>query len=114
MYEVFEKLLNEKGVSAYKVAKEAHVGRSTFTDWQSGRSKPKGEKLQKIADYFGVSVDYLLTGEEPNSKFTTENAHLVAKIRQDEELAKALEKYFAMPEDKKKHVIDTINMLSEE
>lgn len=59
MYEIFLKLLNEKGVTAYKVGKATGIAGSTFTDWKNGRSVPKQEKLQKIADYFGVSLDYL-------------------------------------------------------
>ena len=64
MYEIFEKLLNERGVTAYKVAKETGVTTATLTSWKQGKYVPKQEKLQKIADYFGVSLDYLLTGEE--------------------------------------------------
>ncbi len=79
-----------------------------------GKTTPSTKKIQLIADYFNVSVDYLMTGKEiTEQKFTAESAHIVAKIRNDKELTKALEKYFAMSEDKKKHVIDTINMLSE-
>lgn len=63
MYEVFEKLLNERGVTAYKVSKETGISTATLTDWKKGRSQPKADKLQQIADYFKVSVDYLLTGE---------------------------------------------------
>lgn len=68
MYEIFLKLLNEKGVTAYKVGKETGIAASTFSDWKSGRSVPKQDKLQKIADYFGVTVDYLMTGESPVPK----------------------------------------------
>ena len=63
MYEIFAKLLEERGVTAYKVSKATGIAGSTFSDWKSGRSTPKQDKLQKIADYFGVSVDYL-NGEE--------------------------------------------------
>ena len=67
-------------------------------------------RIMEIAIYLGVSMDFIMTGKEYNP-FSTQSAHLVAKIRQDAELTKALEKYFAMSDDKKKHVIDTINML---
>lgn len=60
MYEIFEKLLKTKGVSAYKVSQETKVPQSTLSDWKRGRSIPKLDKLQKLADYFGVSVDYLM------------------------------------------------------
>lgn len=31
-----------------------------FSDWKSGKSKPKVDKLKKIADYFGVTIEYFL------------------------------------------------------
>lgn len=40
------------------------VTKSTFTDWKNGRSEPKLEKLKKIADYFGVSIEYFLEEEK--------------------------------------------------
>lgn len=60
MYSIFERLLQEHGVTAYRVGKETGISTATLTDWKKGRSTPKADKMQKIADYFGVSVDYLL------------------------------------------------------
>ncbi|QIB68225.1 helix-turn-helix transcriptional regulator [Aminipila butyrica] len=60
MYEIFEELLKNNGLTAYKVSQEAKVPQSTLSDWKRGRSIPKVDKLQKLADYFGVSVDYLM------------------------------------------------------
>lgn len=68
MYEIFVKLLEKYGVTAYKVSKATGIAGSTFSDWKSGRSTPKQDKLQKIADYFGVTVDYLMTGKEDEQK----------------------------------------------
>ena len=67
MYELFEKLLNEKGVTAYRVSKETHIGASTFTDWKTGRSEPKIDKLKKIADYFQVDVSYFTSEKQENA-----------------------------------------------
>lgn len=64
MYEVFEQLLQKNGVTSYKVAKEAGVTQTALSNWKSGRSTPTTKTLQKIADYFGVTIDYLMTGKE--------------------------------------------------
>ena len=64
MYEIYCKLRNEKGVKDSDVVKATGITKSTFSDWKSGRSKPKNDKLQKIADYFGVTLDYLTTGND--------------------------------------------------
>lgn len=68
MYKIFEKLCEEKGVTPYKVSKETGISRSTLSDWKKGRSTPKGDKLQAIADYFGVSVE-TFTKKEPKRPF---------------------------------------------
>ena len=65
MYEYFEYLLQKFGVTPYKVSKETGVSQSTLSDWKRGISTPKNDKLQKIADYFGVSVEFLMTGKSP-------------------------------------------------
>lgn len=63
MYEYFQNLLDKYGVTAYKVAKETGVTTATLTNWKHGKYTPKPDKLQKIADYFGVPLSYLLTGK---------------------------------------------------
>ena len=68
MYEVFEQLLQKYGISAYKVAKEAGVTQTALSNWKNGRNTPSAPTLQKIAEYFGVTVDYLMTGKEEVEK----------------------------------------------
>ena len=69
MYEIFEQLLSRHHVTPYKVAKATVVTTTTLSNWKQGKYTPKQDKLQKIADYFGVTLDYLMTGkEEPKEK----------------------------------------------
>ena len=63
-YKTFEGLLKMHNLTVYRVSKETGIAQSTFSDWKSGRSTPKTDKLKKIADFFDVSVSYLLGGEE--------------------------------------------------
>ncbi len=63
LYAEFEKLLNDRKVSVYRVAKETGISASTFSDWKKGRSSPKADKLARIADYFGVGLDEWLGTE---------------------------------------------------
>lgn len=53
-------LLNEKGISINKMLCDLNLGKGTFATWKKRGTIPKGDILQKIADYFNVSVDYLL------------------------------------------------------
>ncbi|MCI6468171.1 MAG: helix-turn-helix domain-containing protein [Faecalicatena sp.] len=70
MYEIFSKLLHIYGVTAYKVSKETGVSQSTLSDWKLGKITPKSDTLKKLADYFGVTIDYLMTGKEDEKKET--------------------------------------------
>jgi repressor LexA len=60
MYSNYAALRDEKGVSDYKVSKDTGVPASTLSDWKNGLYKPKVDKLIKLAEYFGVSVEYFL------------------------------------------------------
>lgn len=68
MYEVFEQLLQKYKMTAYKVAKEAGVTQTALSNWKTGKSTPTTKTLQKLADYFGVTIDYLMTGKEEKEK----------------------------------------------
>lgn len=88
MYEIFSKLLQKYGVTPYKVSKETGVSQSTLSDWKRGISTPKPDKLQKIADYFGVPLTYFLS--ETVKSPTSEGAqNLTAKDERD--IAKDME-----------------------
>ena len=69
-------------------------------------------RIRNIAEFFNVSTDYLLTGKEKELPLSAQ-ADLWISIRNDKELLNALEKYMRLSDRKKKHVIDTIDMLSE-
>lgn len=90
MYEIFVKLLEKYGVTAYKVSKATGIAGSTFSDWKSGRSTPKQDKLQKIADYFGVTVDYLMTGNEESKEKSPE-----LTARDEKDITETLNKVMA-------------------
>lgn len=60
MYQKFEQLAHERNVTPYRVAKDTGLSPMVFSDWKTGKSKPKADKLKKIADYFGVTIEYFL------------------------------------------------------
>lgn len=55
-----EALITARGTTAYALAKEIGFAPTVFSDWKSGKSMPKTDKLIKIAEYFGVSVSYFI------------------------------------------------------
>lgn len=59
-YEKMEQLCNERKVTAYQVSVSTGVATSTLSMWKQGKYTPKIDKIQRIADYFNVPVDYFL------------------------------------------------------
>ena len=71
MWEYFEVLLKRNNLRISDVQKGTGIPYSTFIDWKAGRYTPKMDKMKKIADFFGVSVDYLMTGRETPKESTS-------------------------------------------
>ena len=71
-YERYIKLCAEKGVTPSRVALEIGISKVAVSNWKSSRNNPTASNLLKIADYFGVSVDYL-RGETEDKKIPTPN-----------------------------------------
>lgn len=65
VYDRYIEARDAKNATDYAVAKACGIGRSTFSDWKTGKSVPRMEKLAKIAAFLDVSLDWLVNGEEP-------------------------------------------------
>ena len=63
-------LMEERNLSCYRVAKDCGFNEAVFTKWKKGIQQPRRDMLMILADYFGVSVDYLL-GRETSAATTT-------------------------------------------
>ena len=66
-----------------EVAEAIGVNPTTFNMWCKGNAMPNVGKIQKLADYFGVSVDYLMTGKEKEGGETyyfNEETKKIAKL----------------------------------
>jgi len=65
--EMLNELLTAKKVNLAKVVKETGIPFTTLDDWANGRSTPMAdENLKKLANYFGVSLEYLCFGIGPD------------------------------------------------
>lgn len=55
-----KKLRTQKGLSQQEFASIIHSAQNTVSQWESGKRDADSKTIQEIADYFNVSVDYLL------------------------------------------------------
>lgn len=87
-FDVFYGLCKKKGVSCKRAAEEMGLSNSITTKWKKTGATPTGETLAKIADYFGVSVGFLLGTEKKEKPL----------INEDQELTEYLEMLKTRPE----------------
>ena len=115
MYDVYCKLRDLRGVKDADVVRATGITKSTFSDWKSGRSEPKKEKLQKIADFFDVSLDYLMTGEEQNGYYLNEEtAKLAQEMFEDEDMRSLFDMKRNMPPERFKAHMEFMKNLYEQ
>ena len=62
-FDIFYDLCKKKGVSCKKAAEDIGLSNSITTKWKKTGATPGGDTLNRIANYFGVSTDYLLGKE---------------------------------------------------
>lgn len=90
MYDIFEQLLQSFGISAYKFCKDTGISQSTISTWKKKRNLISGELAKEIADYFDVSLEYLMTGEERDSGdkyyLNDETAAMAQKLFENKDL----------------------------
>lgn len=79
MFEVFKKLCEAHGTTTTAVLVELGISKSTGTGWKNGAYSPKVDKLQQIADYFNVPLEYLMTGVMPAVHFEDEETAAIAQ-----------------------------------
>ena len=110
MYEIYQRLLDEKGLKNADVARATGISNMTLSDWKRGKSVPKADKMRKIAEYLNVSVDYLMTGNEV--EFIVETAKKdVLLTEMSSRIKEYALKLAEMPEEKRELVMQMIDNL---
>ena len=74
LLERIKKLCNQRGISVYQLEEKIDIGRNTIYQWN--KRTPSTEKIQKVADYFNVSTDYLLGRTENPNPLETEDKNI--------------------------------------
>lgn len=73
-------LRNKRGLSQEELAKVLKIGKSTLGMYETDRREPSHEMSSKIASYFDVSLDWLITGEIKESNLMYEDAEMLQKF----------------------------------
>ncbi len=100
LYKTIAELCESKGITGYRMCKDSKIQPSILTDLKMGRIKSlSAANLSKIANYFGVSVDYLIGNEQKENapdelSLTEDEIRIIKALREKpggvENLAKLL------------------------
>lgn len=74
-------LCKERGITIAKLEKDLILGNGSVSKWNS--SSPKADTLYNVAEYFGVTMEYLLTGKEKPTEIiggSAEDMELIQKL----------------------------------
>ncbi len=75
------------GMSQEKLAELVGVSRQAVTKWETDQSAPSTEKLFKLAEIFGTSVDLLIKNDEQNTPTPAEQIYYMYKMEQEQKRA---------------------------
>lgn len=63
-----KKIRKQKGYNQLKVAMDLSISRESLSYYENGKRSPDIQMLLLLSDYFNVSIDYLIRGEEFQKK----------------------------------------------
>jgi transcriptional regulator with XRE-family HTH domain len=87
MYSVYADLRDKMGVKDMDVSRALGFHPSVISDWKRGKATPKYDKLKQIADFFGVTVEYLTTGEKQEGYYINpQTAEMAQELFDNKEL----------------------------
>ena len=66
-FDRIEALLKEKGMTQADLSRATGISTGLISQWKKKMQSPSAEKLKLVADVFGVTVDYLMNGENKNT-----------------------------------------------
>ena len=107
----FYELCQRQNVSPNAVAKELGISSGAVTEWKKGRV-PRHTLLEKIADYFNVSVDYLLGKQDsPLVHTVVSDDNTTQSVELTPQEADLLEKLKQLDDDQAKQMLDYLEFL---
>jgi transcriptional regulator with XRE-family HTH domain len=96
------KYMEQAGKTQKEVADVVGVAAPTFNEWLSGKKFPRIDKIQKLADYFGILKSDLIEEKmtEEKEKDNELLAEIIVRMRMDEEFKSLVESLYLLDSDK--------------
>lgn len=84
-YEIIKRFCDERGLAVTALEQELGFSRGSLGKIKDGRTM-SADRAQKLADFFGCSVEYLMTGENPEYYVNPDTAAIAQEIFENREL----------------------------
>jgi transcriptional regulator with XRE-family HTH domain len=101
-YDKVNGLCLQRGISITAMALDLGFSKGTPSNWKIMKTPPRAEKVKKVADYFGVSVEYLIGKEEEQKKPTADDGEL------NETESALLELFRTLPEESQRMYLEVL------
>lgn len=102
--EKLRQLMENNNVKQQELADKLNVKRGSVSNWTTNRRCPDAETIVKIADYFNVTVDYLLKDTEIESK----EFEKIKELKEDYSEIENLYESYKELDEKNKNLIDSL------
>lgn len=103
-------LRESQKIKQINLAKYLEVDSASISRIESGKGNPTNEQLIKIAEFFKVTTDYILTGKESEGTLSEKEAELIKAAREDNAIMNALSDFV----EAKKKVLIRLSTLSQQ
>ncbi len=97
-----QELRKQIGLTQAQLASKIEISHTQLTRYESKNIQPPADVLQRLANVFDVSIDYLVNGNKSDK---------VEQTLKDAELIKQFKQLDKMPEDEKKSILKVLNAL---
>ena len=98
---IVRQLRMQRGIQQKELAIEIGVSNATVSDWEHGRKNPSGERLRKLADFFGVEPMVILgsadVGGSPSGLFVPEDPNVCGKSETEQIIERLLKQLGNQP-----------------
>lgn len=108
-----KKICKERKIPISKLESDLGFGNAYISGLKKGVFP--NDRLIAISEYLNLSAEYIATGKEQKDEFNEykEQGELWVKIRHDEKMLNALEKFYKLSDRQKEHVFELIDLLGE-
>lgn len=109
-YSIYEKIRNEKGLRDADVSRGTGIATATLSEWKKGRYSPKQDKLEKIATFLHVPVEYLATGTV--SSMDSDAAKIAQYVLDNNTVRLIVENIRTLNEKEREWVLEAIQFIN--